>query len=234
MKAGCESRIWAGAAHLVLADGVAYLDPQTAVFEAMLEGWDRQQRSQFLRASTVKPRLDLVLASPAFERIAHPTVDSGGRRTPALRFGDPRVMALTGALCHTLLAATGFTNKNLRVLIAGLLGGAYTAGQMTYDLRRLRLAGLIQRLPHSNRYLLTDDGLRISVFYNKLYHRLLVPFTAANQPQAPPELRAALSTIDKHINAYTARARLRRHGKLDTIMKNLETKGVCIDNGVSG
>jgi integrase len=50
----------AGAAHLVLADGVAYLDRQTAVFEAMLEGWDRQQRSRFLRASTVKPRLDLV------------------------------------------------------------------------------------------------------------------------------------------------------------------------------
>jgi predicted MarR family transcription regulator len=109
-------------------------------------------------------------------------------------------MALTGALCHTLLAATGFTNKNLRVLIAGLLGGTYTPGQMTYDLRRLRLAGLIQRLPRSNRYTLTDDGIRISVFYNKLYHRLLVPLTAANQPQAPPDLRAALSTIDRHIN----------------------------------
>src|SRR2546423_7924844 len=26
----------------------------------MLEGWDRQQRSRFLRESTVKPRLDLV------------------------------------------------------------------------------------------------------------------------------------------------------------------------------
>jgi hypothetical protein len=48
-------------------------------------------------------------------------------------------MALTGALCHTLLAATGFTNKNLRVLIAGLLGSDYRPGQMTYDLRRLRL-----------------------------------------------------------------------------------------------
>ncbi|HZM74419.1 MAG TPA: hypothetical protein VFC19_01765, partial [Candidatus Limnocylindrales bacterium] len=67
------------------------------------------------------------LASPAFERVAHPTVDSDGRRTPALQFGDPRVMALTGALCHTLLAATGFTNKNLRVLITGLLGSTYTA-----------------------------------------------------------------------------------------------------------
>ena len=97
-----------------------------------------------------------VLASPAFERIAHPSVDAEGRRTPALRFGDPRVMALAGALCQTLLAATGFTNKNLRVLIAGLLGSAYTPGQMTYDLRRLRLGGLIRRLPHTNRYTLTE------------------------------------------------------------------------------
>jgi hypothetical protein len=53
-------------------------------------------------------------------------------------------MALVGALCPTLLAATGFTSKNPRVLIAGLLGCAYTPGQMTYDLRRLRLNGLIR------------------------------------------------------------------------------------------
>lgn len=41
-----------------------------------------------------------------------------------LRFGDPRVMALVGALCQTPLAATGFTNQSLRTLIAGLLGSA--------------------------------------------------------------------------------------------------------------
>ena len=44
-----------------------------------------------------------------------------------MRFGDPGVMALTGALCQTLLAATGF-NNNLRVLIAGLLGSDYRPG----------------------------------------------------------------------------------------------------------
>src|SRR6266566_2222323 len=135
-----------------------------------------------------------VLASPAFERIAHPSVDADGRRTPALRFGDPRVMALAGALCHSLLAATGFTNKNLRVLMTGLLGGSpYTPGQMTYDLRRLRLAGLIRRLPHTNHYVLTTDGVRIAVFYTKIYNRLLVPLTAANKPQAPPSIRGALT-----------------------------------------
>jgi hypothetical protein len=149
-----------------------------------------------------------VLASPALKRIAHPTVDTQGRRTPALRFGDPRVMALVGALCSTLLAATGFTNKHLRVLIAGLLGSDYRPHQMTYDLRRLRLAGLIQRLPHSNRYQLTPEGIRIAVFYTKVHNRLPVPLTAADQPQAPPEIRAALRTLDRHVQAAIDRARL--------------------------
>jgi hypothetical protein len=157
---------------------------------------------------TMRAGQDCVLASPAIERIAHPSVDAEGRRTPALRFGDPRVMALAGALCQTLLAATGFTNKNLRVLIAGLLGSTYTPGQMTYDLRRLRLGGLIRRLPHTNRYTLTEDGIRIAVFYTKIYNRLLVPLTAANQAQAPPELRGALAAITRHVDDYANRARL--------------------------
>jgi len=38
-----------------------------------------------------------VLASPAFERIARPSI-TDGRRAPALRFGDPRVQSLAGAL----------------------------------------------------------------------------------------------------------------------------------------
>jgi integrase/recombinase XerD len=50
-----------GAAHLVLASGVVHLDPASAVFEAMLEGWETQQRARFLKGvSTIKPRLDLI------------------------------------------------------------------------------------------------------------------------------------------------------------------------------
>jgi hypothetical protein len=149
-----------------------------------------------------------ILASPAFERIAHPSVDADGRRTPALRFGDPRVQALAGALCTTLLAATGITNKSLRALMTGLLHAPYTPGQMTYDLRRLRLAGLIRRIEHTNRYVLTPDGTRAAIFYTKVHNRLLRPLLAANQPQAPPELRTALRTIDRHIEDYITRARL--------------------------
>ena len=118
-------------------------------------------------------------------------------------------MALTGALCQTLLAATGFTNKSLRALITGLLGSDYRPNQMTYDLRRLRRAGLIHRLPHTNHYTLTSDGIRIAVAYTKIYNRLLVPLTAANQPQAPLDLRQALRTLDHHVDDYIARAHLK-------------------------
>ncbi len=149
-----------------------------------------------------------VLASPAFERIAHPSVTDDGRRTPALRFGDPRVMALAGALCSTLLAASGITNKSLRALMTGLLHARYTPGQMTYDLRRLRLAGLIRRIEHTNRYALTPDGTRFAVFYTKLHNRLLRPLLAADQPQAPPDLRQALRAIDQHVDHYISRAGL--------------------------
>jgi len=149
-----------------------------------------------------------VLASPAFERIAHPSADADGRRTPALRFGDPRVMALAGALCNTLLTASGITNKSLRALMTGLLNTPYTPGQMTYDLRRLRLAGLIRRIEHTNRYVLTPDGTAMAVFYTKLHNRLLRPLMAARQPQAPPPLRDALRTIDQHVDDYIDRARL--------------------------
>ena len=49
-----------GSAHLVLARNVVHLDPEPAVFTAMLEGWARQQSARFLNAATVGPRLRLI------------------------------------------------------------------------------------------------------------------------------------------------------------------------------
>ena len=150
-----------------------------------------------------------VLASPAFERIARPTLSEDGRRAPALRFGDPRVQALAGALCTSVLAVTGITNKSLRALMTGLLGGAnYSMNQGSYDLARLRVNGLITRIPGKNRYRLTADGLRFAIFYTKLHDRLLRPLLASDQPPAPPQLRNAFRAIDIHINETIDRARL--------------------------
>ena len=106
-----------------------------------------------------------VLASPAIERVAQPTLTEDGRRAPALRFGEPRVMALAGALSLTLFGACGITNKSLRALTARLLDTPYSPSQMTYDLRRLRLNGLIRRIAHTHTYVLTPDGQRLAIFY---------------------------------------------------------------------
>ena len=79
---------------------------------------------------------------------------------------------------------------------------------MTCDLRRLRLAGLIRRIEHTNRYVLTPDGTKVAVFYTKLHNRLLRRLLAADQPQAPPELRTALRAIDQRVSSYITCARL--------------------------
>jgi hypothetical protein len=150
-----------------------------------------------------------VLASPAFERVALPTTTVAGKRAGALRFGDPRVMALAGALCVLLNSVVAFTNRSLRAQVATLLASPYTANQMSYDLARLRHKGLIERLPHTNTYRLTPDGQRVAIFYTKVHDRLLRPLLAANAPPAPPDLRAALHTIDDHIRDYTRNAHLK-------------------------
>jgi hypothetical protein len=151
---------------------------------------------------------DCVLANPVFERIAHPTVTAEGRRASAMRFGDSRVQALAGALCVTLCAVTGITNRSLRALMTGLLGAPYRMTQASYDLARLRHNGLITRRPHTNTYDLTPDGLRFAIFYTKVHNRVLAPLFAADQPQAPPELHAALHTLDQHIDQRLTHTRL--------------------------
>jgi hypothetical protein len=149
-----------------------------------------------------------VLASPAFERVAQPSVTADGRRAPALRFGDPRVMALVGALCVVLNAVVGFTNRSLRAQVTAILGAPYSANQMSYDLARLHRNGLIERLPHTNTYVLTADGKRVAIFYTKVHDRLLRPLLAANAPPAPVPLRDALHVIERSVTDCTKRARL--------------------------
>jgi hypothetical protein len=125
-----------------------------------------------------------------------------------LRFGDPRVMVLAGALCLLLTSVVGFTHRSLRAQVTALLGTAYSASQMSYDLTRLRRKGLIRRLPGRNRYVLTPDGTRFALFYSKIHDRLLVPLLAADRPPAPPSLRQALGVIDRSVNDYVRGARL--------------------------
>ena len=118
-------------------------------------------------------------------------------------------MALAGALCVLVHTVVGFTNRSLCAQVSSLLGGPYTSTQATYDLRRLRMKGLIRRVEGLNRYVLTPDGVRVAAFYTKVHRRLLEPLLDADKPPAPVELRRALRVIDATVDDYLTRARIR-------------------------
>ena len=100
------------------------------------------------------------------------------RRVSTLRFGDPRVQALLATLLAFRLLPVGFANRQLREHAAPLLGlslDAHGPARATYDLRRLRLRGLIERVPRSHRYRVTDEGVRIALCYHRVHRRALCP-----------------------------------------------------------
>jgi hypothetical protein len=84
-----------------------------------------------------------------------------------------------------------------------------TSGQLSYDLRRLRIHGLIERIPHSFRYQVTPAGLRQALFVTRLTRRLLIRGLAEltdPSPPAPSRLRAAARAYDAAIDEITRQA----------------------------
>jgi hypothetical protein len=156
---------------------------------------------------------DATVGQDDFDRVVRP-IDVDGQHGAALRFDDPRVQALMASLVLFVLQFRGFSNKDLREPLARLLGlrpEQLTAGRMTYDLRRLRLHGLIERIPKTHRYRLTPTGLRIAIFFNRLYGRLLRPTLSALSLQAPPgtnAINAAFRQLEAQIDQAAAALRL--------------------------
>ncbi len=140
---------------------------------------------------------DPARGAAAFTALTAPIIHPDGTRIPGLRFGDTRVHALLQALLIHRLLPRGFTNRELRTLIAPLLGKApedITAGKMTYDLRRLREHGLIQRIPKTRRYQVTDTGLQHALLFTCAHDHLLRTGLAEltdPSPPAPSRLRTA-------------------------------------------
>lgn len=155
---------------------------------------------------------DCGLAPAQLADLVQPTHTAAGLPAPALKFGQPRVTALLHALCHFLWCADGLTNAQLRPRVASLLGTVYTARQMGYDLRRLMRKGVLQRLDHQHRYVLTPYGRRVALFLTKVHARVLRPglqaldlsFTA----HAPPPLRTCFAALDHAIDAHLTEARI--------------------------
>ena len=142
---------------------------------------------------------DCSIGEDAFDQVVRP-IEVEGQRASALRFGDARVQALLSVLVLFSFQLRGFTNQEMRALLAQLLGldpAHYPVGRMTYDLRRLRLHGLIHHIPKSHRYEVTASGLRIALFFTRTYARLLRPKLAQIMPVGPPGDSALRTAFDR-------------------------------------
>jgi DNA-binding transcriptional ArsR family regulator len=145
---------------------------------------------------------DCILSEDTLRAIDRP-VTVGSQRASGLRFADPRVQSLLHALILFRQLPQGFRAGDLRQRLAALSGCDPTSisqGAVTYQLRRLRLHGLIERIPQSFRYDVTDFGLRVALFYTRVYNRLLRPGLAA----ALPALRAIATPLRRTFDALAA------------------------------
>ena len=156
---------------------------------------------------------DNTIGEDAFRRINGPVVVEG-QRASALRFADPLAQALFAALIVFRLLPRGFSNRELRDHWAPLVGKtpqSITPGQMTYHLRRLRLHGLIERIPKSHRYRVTNGGWRTILFLTRCYERALRPgLTRVIPDQAAPdtELQRRFHQLDAAVDAWFEKQRV--------------------------
>jgi hypothetical protein len=156
---------------------------------------------------------DCSIGETVFERLQHPS-DTASGHVAALRFGDRRVQALLAAVVLFSLQPRGFSNRDLRPRLAALLGlppEQLSPGRMTYDLRRLRLHGVIERIKGTHRYQLTPAGRRIALFNTRVYARVLRPglsLICDDTPVTQPSLRVAFDAVDAAIAAWCSRATL--------------------------
>jgi hypothetical protein len=154
---------------------------------------------------------DCFLSLQQMRELSRSTLREDGQRASALHFADPRLMAVLEVLaCHAYIPKE-IGNRSLREAVAQRLEGVldrYSSAQMTYDLRRLRLKGLIERIGRSHRYRLTDLGIKVVTFFTKLYHRLFAPGLAAllSEQVYPSDLAKALNQVADVLHSWTDQA----------------------------
>jgi hypothetical protein len=149
----------------------------------------------------------------AIAHVCQPLTTQAGTRIAGLRLGDPCAHALLAAICVFRLLPRGFANRDLRPIMAQILGvpaEIITPGKMTYDLRRLRMHGLIERIPGTFRYQVTDNAIARALFLTRLHDKFLRTDLAelSAPPDAGRDLAAASRTYARALDDLAQRARL--------------------------
>ncbi|MDQ6849087.1 MAG: hypothetical protein M3070_03715 [Actinomycetota bacterium] len=153
---------------------------------------------------------DPIAGADTLAAVTGPVLTDSGTRIPGLALGQTRSHALLTALLIFRLLPRGFTNRQLREHVAQLRGLAdIGAGQMSYDLRRLRRHGLIERLPRTHRYRVTDFGLHTAMFLTRVRDRVQPTGLAHHGFTATPDkLHRAATAYQRAIDDLTREAGL--------------------------
>lgn len=112
--------------------------------------------------------LATVDASASLDEVVQPVCEAvvwKGRRVRGLRPFEAADAALLAAIGRGEFALNGFRNRDLRVLLYGEADAAEVrrqAAHVTRQLRQLRAHGLIQKVPTTHRYQLTDRGRTVT------------------------------------------------------------------------
>jgi hypothetical protein len=154
-----------------------------------------------------KTSQDFILSEALFREVTSPRCVED-QRASALRFGDPVVLSLFSVLLVFRLLPHGFRSRDLREHLAPLLGNdpsQWSQGRLSYQLRRLRLHGLIERVPESHRYTVTPRGQQVALWFTRCHARLFRPGLGELMLPDHPEnavLRRALEQFDAHLDRY--------------------------------
>ena len=145
-------------------------------------------------------------------KLTKPTLTPTGKRVPGLKLDNPRQLALMHALVRfaQIPAARTFSTAEVYPHTVAALDSTtkqYSLASLRYDLSKLRVKGLVEKLPRSRRYHLLAKGYSVCLIFLKLFERVYAPLTAARLHPVPgdaalaPRKRSLLDRLYQRLNA---------------------------------
>src|SRR5712664_3133503 len=145
-------------------------------------------------------------------KLTKPTLTPTGKRVPGLKLDNPRQLALMHALVRfaQIPAARTFSTAEIYPHAVAALGSTteqYSLASLRYDLSKLRVKGLVEKLPRSRRYQLLAEGYSVCLIFLKLFERVYAPLTAARlrpvpgDAALPPRKHSLLDRLYQRFNA---------------------------------
>jgi len=147
---------------------------------------------------------------PLLQKLALP-VNIGSVRYPGIKIHDTRIIRLLEVLLHGGTTVGGWTARQIHDAVLTtfhLSSKNYALNQLSYDLRKLKGHGLLQRDGTRYAYLLTEKGVQVALLFLFFHKRLCGPLANSRFHHQPDpahhpdsKLEAAYHKADKAIQA---------------------------------